>query len=368
MKELLSFDKEGLRAVIVAPHILSIDNEIYNDSTEELKLLAKTLGMSIVNIFTQTFVKPKPQFFVGRGKLEEVKEYIIKNKINIVLFTVELSGIQARNIEKFLDAYVFGRTEIILNIFSKRARTNIAKLQVQLAWLEYLRPRLRHRWDHFSRVQGGIGLRGGEGEKQLELDRRMIKEQIARIKKKLKRVDKQMKTRRKRRLDANLISIVGYTNAGKTSLLNILAKTDYFAKNMLFATLDSTIKKVFINDELTVLIQDTVGFINDLPHTLVVSFKSTLDEIALSKLVLHVIDVSSKNMKNKINSVHSVLNEIGAQNIPIIRVFNKIDLVDENEIDLLQKENDDIFISVKQNLGIEKVKEKINEKLYSFIT
>lgn len=330
-------------------------------SIEELRLLAKTLGVEIQDIITQTRNKIEPNYFIGKGKVEEIKEYLAENKVDTVLFDNELSGIQERNLEKVLDVPIFGRTEVILNIFNKHARSNEARLQVKLASLEYMLPRLKNLWTHFSRVEGGIGIRGGEGEKQLELDRRMIQAQIDRIRKKLKKVDMQMKTRRKKRADKNLISLVGYTNAGKTSLLNVLAKTRQYAEDMLFATLDSNIKKVYINSELTVLLHDTVGFINKLPHNLVASFKSTLDEIRNSKLILHVLDISSPNIRTHIEAVNKVISEIGAEDIPVIRVFNKIDLLDENDISFHDINTNDILVSAVRKEGIDRLKEKIND-------
>lgn len=331
-------------------------------SLMELKLLAKTLGINVKQTFIQKRDKYQPNYLIGRGKLDEIKGYINDHDIDVILFDNDLSGVQERNLEKYLDKTIFGRTEIILNIFHKRAKTNEAMLQVKLASLEYMMPRLRNRWDHFSRVEGGIGLRGGEGEKQIELDRRMIQDQIMKIKKKLKKVDTQMSNRRKRRLDSNVVSLVGYTNAGKSSLFNILAKTNVFTGNMLFATLDSTIKKVYINDDLNILLNDTVGFINKLPHSLVASFKSTLDEIINSKLILHIIDVSSPYIDVHISSVVKTLTEIKADHIPCIRIFNKIDLLENGSIDHISiPENDDIYISVHDNKNIDKIKNKILE-------
>jgi GTP-binding protein HflX len=342
---------------------LKLPNDSLNDtnsSLNELILLAKTLGIKVKKYFIQNKRQPQPNYYIGTGKLDEIKEYLKENNVDAVLFDNELSGIQARNLEKYLGKIIFGRTEIILNIFSKRAKTSESKLQVQLASLEYLMPRLRNRWDHFSRVEGGIGLRGGEGEKQLELDRRMIKDHINRIKKKIKKIDIQMKNRRKKRIKQNIISIVGYTNAGKSTLFNKLTKSEQFTENMLFATLDSTTRKFYLNDKLTVLLSDTVGFINKLPHNLVASFKSTLDEIPSSKLLLHVIDVSSQSINTNINSVKNILDEIGASDIPCIRVFNKNDLLKNGIKDIIiEPDKNDIYISALTNQGIEELKQKI---------
>lgn len=349
-------------AVAVSVHTYDEPDHEVKDSLDELVFLAKTLNLKIENSFLQRRNRIQADYYIGKGKLEEVKAYVDEHKIDSVLFDVELTGVQARNLEKFFGKNVFGRTEIILNIFHKRAKTNEAKLQVQLACLEYMMPRLRNRWDHFSRVEGGIGMRGGEGEKQIELDRRMIKEQINRIKKKLKKVDVQMKNRRKKRLDKHLVSLVGYTNAGKSTLFNSMAKSKQFTEDMLFATLDTTVRQVYLTPQTTILLNDTVGFINKLPHSLVASFKSTLDDISSSKLLIHVIDSSSPTINRKIESVNTVLEEIGASDIPTIRVFNKIDLLN-NDISncIINIEDDDLYISALNKEGITQLKDKIAE-------
>ncbi|MBP7553115.1 MAG: GTPase HflX [Spirochaetes bacterium] len=346
--------------VLVGIKLPDEDSAKINYSLEELALLAKTLGLSVKDSFLQNKDKIESNYFIGKGKLEEIKEFIDNNDINAILFDRDLSGVQERNIEKLLGKPVFSRTEIILDIFNKRAVTNEAKLQVKLASLEYMIPRLRNRWGHFSRVEGGIGLRGGEGEKQLELDRRMVKEDINKIKKKLANVDKQAQNRRKRRHNGSLVSIVGYTNAGKSSLMNLLSKSNLFVEDMLFATLDSTVRKVYINDNLSILLSDTVGFINNLPHSLVASFKSTLDDAIDSNLLLHVIDASSSNMQNNIASVEKVLEEISASHIPTIKVYNKIDLL-ANFDSSLNSNADGVYISVKNKLGIAELKSKISD-------
>jgi GTP-binding protein HflX len=361
MLESFSFDKKN-NAIVVALELPSASDNETDASVEELELLAKTLGLSVKKIFIQKKSRVEPEFFIGRGKIAEIKKYVDENTIDAVLFDNELSGIQERNIEKFLGVTIFSRTEIILNIFNRRAKTNEAKLQVQYASLEYMLPRLRNRWDHFSRVEGGIGMRGGEGEKQIELDKRMVKNQMSKIKERLLKVDVQMKNKRKKRFDANQVSLVGYTNAGKTSLLNVLAKTSQVAQNMLFTTLDSTVRKVYINDDLTILLNDTVGFINKLPHSLVASFKSTLDEILNSKLLLHIIDSSSKSIVKNIDSVNRVLEEIGANNLPVIRIFNKTDLLQNGLKDIIiELDENDLFISVKEKTGMVELKEKISD-------
>jgi len=364
MIETFSFNKIN-KAVAISlklPNISKLDNQY---SLNELLLLSKTLNINVVKTFIQNRNNIEPDYYIGRGKLEEIKEFINNNPVDAVLFDNELTGIQARNLEKHLNKIIFGRTEIILNIFFKRAKTKESKLQVQLASLEYLKPRLRNRWDHFSRVEGGIGLRGGEGEKQIELDRRMLDNQIKTIKKKLEKVDIQMKNRRKRRSELNLVSIIGYTNAGKSTLFNELSKSNQFTENMLFATLDSTIRKVYINDNITILLSDTVGFIDKLPHNLVASFKSTLDEIPNSKLLLHIIDSTSNNIVTQINSVNSIIKEIGADDIPCIRVFNKKDLLINEQYEIIiENDKNDIYISALKKDSIDLLKNKIADFFY----
>lgn len=358
----LDFDITNLSAVIVGVKTDKDTNYQVLQSIEEIKQLAKTLGVKIDNVFLQNRPQIDPAYFLGSGKLEEIKEYAKANSIDIIIFDNELSGIQERNLEKFLEKKIYDRTSIILNIFKKRARSNEAKLQVELAASEYMLPRLKHLWTHFSRSEGIVGIRGGEGEKQLELDKRIINDRIIAIKKKLLKIDVQMKTRRKKRADSNTVSLVGYTNAGKTSLMNLLSKKVLLAENMMFSTIDSTIRKVYIDDELTILLNDTVGFINKLPHSLVASFKSTLDEILNSNLIIHVIDSSAENIESHINSVNKVLDEIGANEIPVIRVFNKVDLLDDMLTGIATPINEsDILLSTYTKQGIDTLKEKIKQ-------
>jgi GTPase len=359
MSEYLTFNniKTAVSVSLILPH--HTKHEALS-SLEEIKLLARTLGISVVQEFKQHREKIEPDYYIGQGKLEEIKAYIDANPVDAILFDNELSGIQARNLEEFFGKKILGRTEIILYIFQSRAKTKEAKMQVELAFLEYMKPRLRHRWEHFSRVEGGIGARGGEGEKQIELDKRMVNNQISVIKKRLDKIDIQMKNRRKNRLNQNLVSLVGYTNAGKSTLFNLLAKTKQFTEDMLFATLDSTVRRVYIHDQLTILLNDTVGFINKLPHHLVASFKSTLDEVLEAGLLLHVIDVASPNLQSNINAVNQTLKDIGADHIPVIRVFNKVDLLSNGAVDtIIQKEDHDIFISALKNEGIDLLKQRI---------
>lgn len=357
----LNFDFQNLTAVVVSLKTGETTHEEIDYSVSEIIQLAKTLGVTIKNKFIQSRKFIDSAYYIGQGKLEEIRLYMIENNIDILIFDNELSGIQERNIEKFVGKPILDRTAIILNIFKKRAKSNEAKLQVELAALEYQMPRLRNMWTHFSRSEGVVGIRGGEGEKQLELDKRMIKNRITAITKRLAKIDTQMKTRRKKRSSSRNVSLAGYTNAGKTSLMNLLSKKTLFAENMMFSTIDSTVRKVYINDDLSVLLNDTVGFINKLPCSLVASFKSTLDEILGADLILHVIDISSEFAQEHINSVEQILREIGADHIPVIKVYNKADLLDnmiESGTHILP---DDILISTYTKQGIDILKERISQ-------
>ena len=357
----LNFDFQNLTAVVVSLKNGETTHEEIDYSVSEIIQLAKTLGVTIKNKFIQSRKFIDSAYYIGQGKLEQIRLYMIENNIDILIFDNELSGIQERNIEKFVGKPILDRTAIILNIFKKRAKSNEAKLQVELAALEYQMPRLRNMWTHFSRSEGVVGIRGGEGEKQLELDKRMIKNRITAITKRLAKIDTQMKTRRKKRSNSMNVSLAGYTNAGKTSLMNLLSKKTLFAENMMFSTIDSTVRKVYINDDLSVLLNDTVGFINKLPCSLVASFKSTLDEILGADLILHVIDISSEFAQEHINSVEQILREIGADHIPVIKVYNKADLLDnmiESGTHILP---DDILISTYTKQGIDILKERISQ-------
>ena len=357
----LNFDFQYLTAVVVSLKTGETTHEEIDYSVSEIIQLAKTLGVTIKNKFIQSRKFIDSAYYIGQGKLEQIHLYMIENNIDILIFDNELSGIQERNIEKFVGKPILDRTAIILNIFNKRAKSNEAKLQVELAALEYQMPRLRNMWTHFSRSEGVVGIRGGEGEKQLELDKRMIKNRITAITKRLAKIDTQMKTRRKKRSSSRNVSLAGYTNAGKTSLMNLLSKKTLFAENMMFSTIDSTVRKVYINDDLSVLLNDTVGFINKLPCSLVASFKSTLDEILGADLILHVIDISSEFAQEHINSVEQILREIGADHIPVIKVYNKADLLDnmiESGTHILP---DDILISTYTKQGIDILKERISQ-------
>jgi GTP-binding protein HflX len=301
-----------------------------NEYLDELEFLALTAGAINQKKFLQKMPIPNPKTFVGKGKLEEIRDYIKEKEVEIVIFDDELAPSQLRNIERVLECKVLDRNILILDIFASRARTSHAKTQVELAQLQYMLPRLTHLWTHLERQKGGIGMRG-PGESQIESDRRVIQSRIALMKEKLKEIDKQMAVQRGNRGDLVRVSLVGYTNVGKSTLMNLLSKSDVFAENKLFATLDTTVRKVVI-DNLPFLLTDTVGFIRKLPHQLVESFKSTLDEVREADLLIHVVDISHKNFEDHYQVVNQTLAEItqiDSKTIkdekPVLLVFNKID-------------------------------------------
>ena len=302
---------------------------------DELEFLTYTAGGKAVKRFTQKLDFPNPKTFVGSGKLGEVKEYIENNNIETVIFDDELNPSQLRNIEKVLDCKILDRTNLILDIFAQRAQTSYARTQVELAQCQYLLPRLTRMWTHLERQKGGIGLRG-PGETEIETDRRIIRDKISLLRKKLKNIDKQMAVQRKNRGKLVRVALVGYTNVGKSTLMNVISKSDVFAENKLFATLDTTVRKVVIKN-IPFLLTDTVGFIRKLPTQLIESFKSTLDEVREADLLLHVVDISHSNFEDHIASVEKILDEISPENkkmsIPILMVFNKIDKFEHEIID-----------------------------------
>ncbi len=364
-------------AVVVGIITQEQSSEQVQEYLNELEFLALTAGAIVKKQFSQKRNFPDSKTFVGSGKFLEIKEYIKKNEIDAVIFDDELSPSQLRNIETELKCKVLDRTNLILDIFASRARTSHAKTQVELAQYEYLLPRLRGMWTHLERQRGGIGMRG-PGEKEIETDRRIVRDKIALLKKKLEQIDKQKHVQRKNRGKLVRVALVGYTNVGKSTLMNLISKSSIFAENKLFATLDTTVRKVVIGN-LPFLCADTVGFIRKLPHNLVESFKSTLDEVRESDLLLHVVDVSHPNFEEQIDVVNNTLAEIGAGNKKMFNVFNKIDSYtyikkDEDDLspetkenyslDVLKNmwfanENDSVFISAKKKLNINELKEKI---------
>ncbi len=302
-----------------------------NEYLDELEFLAQTLDIDTKGTFTQKLDAPDRRTFIGKGKLEEVIEFARAEAVDCVIFDDDLSPSQLRNLEKDLKLKIYDRSLLILDIFLKRAKTAQAKTQVELARYQYLMPRLTRMWTHLERQRGGTGTRGGAGEKEIETDRRIIRDQITVLKKKLDKIEKQSATRRKSRSNVVRVAFVGYTNAGKSTLMRKLSKEKVYAKDELFATVDSTVRKVVIN-QVPFLLSDTVGFIRKLPHNLIESFKSTLDEVKEADILLHVIDVSNPAYEEHIEVVENTLKEIGAAEIKTIRIYNKIDAVtlDEN--------------------------------------
>ncbi|OQX79364.1 MAG: GTPase HflX [Bacteroidetes bacterium 4484_249] len=316
---------------------------------DELAFLVDTAGAVTVKRFTQRLEMHDRNTFVGSGKLNEISEFVDQNKIDIAVFDDELSPSQIRNIEKILKCRILDRNNLILDIFATRARTAHAKTQVELAQYQYLLPRLTRMWTHLERQRGGIGLRG-PGETEIETDRRIIRDRISLLKKKLVKIDKQKATQRKNRGKMVQVALVGYTNVGKSTIMNMLSKSDIFAENKLFATLDTTVRKVVIGN-LPLLLSDTVGFIRKLPHDLVESFKSTLDEVRESDILIHVVDISHSGFEEQINVVKQTLAEIDANGKPTIMLFNKIDAYS-----FIEKEPDDLTPSTKENLTLDDLK------------
>src|ERR1700749_421643 len=311
------------RAVLVGVITPQETDEQTKEYLEELQFLVETAGAETVRIFTQKLQKPDRATFVGSGRLEEIGEFVKAEEIDIVVFDDELSPSQLRNIENELQVKILDRNNLILDIFANRAQTAQAKTQVELAQLQYLLPRLTRLWTHLERQKGGIGMRG-PGESQIETDRRLILNKISLLKERLKQIDKQNETQRKNRTAMVRAALVGYTNVGKSTIMNMISKSDVFAENKLFATLDTTVRKVVI-ENVPFLLSDTVGFIRKLPHHLVECFKSTLDEVREADILIHVVDVSHPNFEDQIRTVNETLKELGAVDKQIITVFNKID-------------------------------------------
>jgi GTPase len=316
---------------------------------DELEFLALTAGANTLKRFTQKLDHPDSRTYVGKGKLNEITEYIKANNIQIAIFDDELSPSQLRNIETATACRILDRTNLILDIFAKRARSAQARTQVELAQYQYLLPRLTRMWTHLEKQRGGIGLRG-PGETEIETDRRVIRDKLSRLKDKLKEIDKQNFTRRKSRENLVRVALVGYTNVGKSTIMNLISKSDVFAENKLFATLDTTVRKVVL-DTIPFLLSDTVGFIRKLPHNLVESFKSTLDEVREADILLHVVDISHPNFEEQIAVVNQTLVDIKAANKPVLLVFNKIDAYT-----FVEKEHDDLTPASKENISLDELK------------
>lgn len=326
------------KAILVGVVTQQQNEEKLNEYMDELEFLAYTAGATVNKRFHQKMQKPNPKTFVGKGKMEEIAAYVQSHNIGTVIFDDELSPSQQKNIEKILEAKIIDRTYLILDIFAQRAQTSYARTQVELAQYEYLLPRLVGLWTHLERQKGGIGMRG-PGETEIETDRRIVRDRITLLRKKLLTIDKQMSTQRGNRGKLVRVSLVGYTNVGKSTLMNVVSKSEVFAENKLFATLDTTVRKVVIGN-MPFLLTDTVGFIRKLPTQLVESFKSTLDEVRESDLLLHIVDISHESFEDHIASVNKILAEIKAVDKPTIMVFNKIDAYkaqDYDETDLMEE-------------------------------
>lgn len=366
-------------AVLVALVNEQQDEAQVKEYLDELEFLAETAGVRTLKRFTQRLANPNARTFVGEGKLAEIALYVEENEVDFVIFDDELSPSQIRNLDKVFSRKIYDRTSLILEIFAQRAKTAYAKTQVELAQYQYLLPRLAGMWTHLERQRGGTGTRGGAGEREIETDRRIVRNRISRLKEQLSKIDKQMAVQRSNRGQLVRVALVGYTNVGKSTIMNLISKSDVFAENKLFATLDTTVRKVVL-DNLPFLLSDTVGFIRKLPHQLVESFKSTLDEVREADLLLHVVDISHSNFEEQIAVVKETLQEIGAADKPVFLIFNKIDAYtytpkDEDDLTPATKENrtlDDlknswiakantpcIFISARERINIDKFRKDL---------
>lgn len=361
------------KAVLVALSPKDRPNEQTQEYLDELEFLARTLGIQTKKVFVQKLDRPDKRSFVGKGKLDEIITFVKDQEIDVIIFDDDLSPSQLRNLERELKIKIYDRSLLILDIFLKRAQTAQAKTQVELARYQYLMPRLTRMWTHLERQRGGTGTRGGAGEKEIETDRRMIRDQISVLKKKLDKIDKQGATRRKSRGNVVRVALVGYTNVGKSTIMKMLSKQDIYAKDELFATVDSTVRKVVINT-IPFLLSDTVGFIRKLPHNLIESFKSTLDEVREADILLHVVDVSHPSFEEHVRVVESTLADIGAGGKETIVVYNKVDQLESHgePFDFIsgstsKSENkDSIFISAIEKRNIEEFRKKIYQKVRKF--
>jgi GTP-binding protein HflX len=342
--------------------LIGVINSTQNESTvkdylNELSFLTETAGGVVSKTFIQKVDSPNPKTFIGSGKIIEIQSYCKNNNIGSVIFDDELSPTQQLNLEKILKAKIIDRTGLILDIFAQRATTSYAKNQVELAQYQYLMPRLKGLWTHLERQKGGIGMRG-PGETEIETDRRIVRDRISLLKKKLSNIDKQMSVQRGNRGSLVRVALVGYTNVGKSTLMNLITKSDVFAENKLFATLDTTVRKMVIRN-LPFLVTDTVGFIRKLPTQLIESFKSTLNEITESDLLLHIVDISHPNYEEHIDSVNEILGQIDSSDKPLILVYNKIDSLDDHSFIELNKSDKKEYISAQKKININQLKEKI---------
>lgn len=378
-KKNLDYEKVVLVGVITATQ----NEEKAHEYLDELEFLTYTAGGEVIKRFTQRLDTPNPRTFIGTGKMEELTQFVEENEIGTVIFDDELTPAQQNNIEKILRIKILDRTTLILDIFAQRAQTSYARTQVELAQYQYLLPRLTGLWTHLERQRGGIGMRG-PGETEIETDRRIVRDRIALLKKKLETIDRQMATQRSNRGALVRVALIGYTNVGKSTLMNLISKSEVFAENKLFATLDTTVRKVVIGN-LPFLLSDTVGFIRKLPTQLIESFKSTLDEVRDADLLLHVVDISHPNFEEHIASVNQILGEIQSINKPTIMVFNKIDAYTHQTIDqddlmtektsrhftleewkqtwMNRMNGDAIFISAVNKENIQEFREKVYKKV-----
>jgi GTP-binding protein HflX len=356
LKDFIITEEQTEKAVLVGLITQEQNERQVKEYLDELEFLAETAGIRPVKQFYQRLDYPNSVTFVGSGKLQEIKEYVVEHEIGIVVFDDELSAKQIRNIEKELKVRILDRTNLILDIFARRAQTAHAKTQVELAQYKYMLPRLTRLWTHLERQRGGVGMRG-PGETQLETDKRIIQDKIAKLKKDLIEIDRQKSSQRKNRGKMVRVALVGYTNVGKSTLMNLLSKSEVFAENKLFATLDTTVRKVIV-ENLPFLLSDTVGFIRKLPTELVESFKSTLDEVREADLLLHVVDISHPTFEEQIEVVNKTLAEIDAKDKPVILIFNKIDA-----FTFVPKEEDDLTPSTRENISLNELKETWMNKL-----
>ena len=345
------------KAILVTVIGKQEDADIVNEYLEELEFLSLTYGGTVIKRFIQRLDRPDKATYIGKGKIQEIKEYVDANGIEVLIFDDELSPAQQKNLEREFKKKIIDRNFLILQIFAQRAQTAYAKTQVELAYQQYMLPRLVGLWTHLERQRGGTGTRGGSGEKEIETDRRIIRDKISDLREKLLEIDKQMVTQRKSRGELIRVALVGYTNVGKSTIMNMLSKSEVFAENKLFATLDTTTRKVVI-DNVPFLLSDTVGFIRKLPHQLVESFKSTLDEAREADLLLHVVDISHKGFEDQINVVAQTLTDIKASDKPTILVFNKIDAFKYDK-----KEEDDLTPTTRANISLEELKKSWMSKL-----
>ena len=362
--EIISFEKE--KVIIIGTIRPGFNEYLVNEHLSELELLVETAGGIVSGKVVQRISKINSSTFIGKGKANQMINQASELGVKILIFDDELTPAQIKNYHKISDKLkVLDRSGLILDIFKRHAKSKEATTQVELAYLEYLLPRLTRQWTHLERQMGGIGTRAGMGETQIEIDRRLIRTKITKLKKNLLQIEKERKIQSLRRSSEFRVSLVGYTNAGKSTLFKALTGADVFIKNQLFATLDTTIRQLSIDSNHSILLSDTVGFIRKLPHNLVASFKSTLKEVVESDLILMVLDVSSDYMKDHIEVIKEVLDSLGAKNIPLIYVLNKVDLITENDkLNVIARDFDDsVIISAKRHLMLSKLKEAIIEKM-----